>query len=241
MTAVTEGTLGTPQINSHFPVDTVEAMRPGFRVSAQDPYWGNREFVFGRYNGTIRQFGLCVATPALVSGRMRYEMTEVPNTANLGRPLMVAMMSGVAGNFGWFCDGGLVPVNSNASVAADTAIGIAAAGQAGANSAGKQMLGARNILAATATVVKACNAPNGSLELQIPSSEGWFAGIYLSGTGIQAGTTVVSIDPSGTRATLSLATNARIAGGSITGTYNNATVFYNVVHLNRVFAQGAIT
>lgn len=241
MTAVTEGILGTPQINSHFLLDTVEAMRPGFQVSGQDPYWGNREFIYARLNGTIRQFGLCVMTPALSGGRMRYEATEVPNTANLGRPLYVAMKGGAAGDFGWFCVSGLCPVNSSASVAADTAIGIAAAGQAGANSAGKQMLNARNILAATTTVAKVCNAASGVLELQIPSTDGWFTGIYLSGTGIQAGTTVVSMDASGTRAVLSLATNALVSGATITGTYNNATVFYNVVHLNRVFAQGAIT
>lgn len=241
MTAVTEGTLGAPQLNAYFPLDNVEAMRPGFLVSAQDPYWGNREFVYARYNGTIRQFGLCVAIPALVAGRFRYEMTEVPNTANLGRPLHVAMRDGVAGNFGWFCVTGLTPVNCTASVAADTAIGIAAAGQGGANAAGKQLLNARSIVAATATVAKVCQGNAGSLELQIPGPEGWFAGVYLSGTGIAAATTVTQIDASGTRATLSAALTAQINGGTVTGTYNNAVVFYNVAHLNRVSAQGAIT
>jgi hypothetical protein len=239
--AANPGVLGLPQMNSFFVADTLELVRPGFIAPGVDPYWGFREFVYARYNGTIRQFGLCVLSAALVGGRMRYEATEVPNTANLGRSLAVAMVGGGAGNFGWFCITGLVPVNSSASVAADSAIGIAAAGQAGANSAGKQLLNARNILPSSTTVAKVCNAPNGTTELQIPNADGWFIGAYLSGTGMPAGVTVTAIDPSGTRATLSAATNARVAGATITATYNNATVHYNVILANRLFAQGAVT
>ena len=57
---------------------------------------------------------------------------------------------------------------------------------------------------------------------------------------IAAGTTVSSIDPSGRFVTLSAVTTAAVAG-TVTATYNNATVFYNVAHINRPFAQGAIT
>ncbi len=53
-------------------------------------------------------------------------------------------------------------------------------------------------------------------------------------------TRVTDIDPSGTLVTLSVATTAAV-NGTVTGTYNNATIFYNVAHLNRPFAQGAIT
>jgi hypothetical protein len=81
---------------------------------------------------------------------------------------------------------------------------------------------------------------SGSTKLQIPSADGWFIGAYLSGTGIAALTTVVDIDPSGTQVTLSVATTA-IINGTVTATYNNATVFYNVAHINRALAQGPIT
>ena len=77
-------------------------------------------------------------------------------------------------------------------------------------------------------------------DLQVPNSDGWFVGAYLSGTGIAAATTVSSIDPSGRFVTLSVVTTAAVSG-SVTATYNNATIFYNVAHLNRPFAQGAIT
>src|SRR5574343_241490 len=91
----------------------------------------------------------------------------------------------------------VTPVNCSANVAADTTFGITAAGQAGANSAGKQILNGRVMAPATTTVAKANSvAANASNMLQVTNSDGWFVGVYLSGTGIAAGTTVTSIDPS---------------------------------------------
>jgi hypothetical protein len=46
--------------------------------------------------------------------------------------------------------------------------------------------------------------------------------------------------PNGPEVTASVANSADIAG-TVTLTYNNGTIFYNVVHFNRPFAQGAIT
>jgi hypothetical protein len=134
----------------------------------------------------------------------------------------------------------MTPVDCNASVAADTTFGIAAAGQGGANTAGKQILNARVMIAAAATVAKAGVANSGSNKLQVSGADGWFIGAYLSGTGIAAGTTITDIDPSGTQVTLSAVTTAAV-NSTVTATYNNATIFYNVAHLNRPFAQGAIT
>lgn len=232
---------GAQQINFVYDVDTTQRHPTGLIVTAIDSYWGPGEFMYARANGSVRQCGLCVLTPALASNTLRYEATEVPNTANLGRTLAVAMSDMASGEFGWFCVGGLTPVNCNASVAADTTFGIAAAGQGGANSAGKQILNSRVMLAATTTVVKTgCTGVNGQNTINIPNAEGWFRGIYVSGTGIAAGATVTGVSPDGRTATLS-ANNTAAVTGSVTGTYNNATVFYNVAHVNRPFAQGAIT
>jgi hypothetical protein len=85
-----------------------------------------------------------------------------------------------------------------------------------------------------------CAAANASRRLVTPNADGWFIGAYLSGTGIAAGTTVVSIDPDNRTVTLSADTTAQVTG-TVTATYNNATVYYNIVHINRPFAQGAIT
>lgn len=223
--------------------DTTQREVMGSIVSASDPVWGGLDFMYVRATASIRQFGLVAlqATWDATLNAFRMDATEVANTANLGRSLAVALMAMTVGQFGWVVVSGNIPVNCNASVAAGTTFGIAAAGQGGANSAGKQVLNAVIGVAASQTIAKTnCIAPNGSTVLQVTNSDGWFPGIYLSGAGIQAGTTVTSIDPSGRFVTLSLATNA-IVTGTITGTYNNGTVFYNVATISRPFAQGAIT
>jgi hypothetical protein len=244
MYAQTDSVIGLPPLGfGGLVADATPRVQPGNFITMVDNYWGAGEFIYLRANGTIRMLGICTILQVFDStlGCWRWDATEVPNTAGLGRELAVAMNAMTAGQYGWFCISGLVPVNCQAAVAADTTFGIAAAGQGGANSAGKQILNARVVGASSATVVKAnCAAASGSLVLQVPNSDGWFEGVFLSGTGIQAATTVVSIDPTGRFVTLSLATSAAVAG-SVTATYNNATIFYNVAQLNRPFAQGAIT
>jgi hypothetical protein len=206
-----------------------------------DQYWGGAEIMYAQANGTIRMGGLCVDTPVISGNAVLHQMTEVPNTANLGQSIYVAMTSFTAGQYGWFMVCGVAPVNCNASVAANTSLGIAAAGQGGAQTASKQLLGARVAIAASQTVAKSnCFANNGSVTLFVPNSDGWFIGAYLSGTGIAAATVVSDIDPSGNVVTLSAATTGQV-NGTVTATYNNGTVFFNVVQLNSPIAQGAIT
>lgn len=238
--ASTSGIVGQQQCTPFNLPDTTARAVPGLIYNAVDPYWGGGEFIYCKANGSIRQFGLVVITQTFASGQVVYNATEVPNTANLGRTLGIAMVVASSGQFLWVCVGGVMPVNCNASVAADTTFGIAAAGQGGANGAGKQVLNARIVVAASQTVAKTGVANASSNRLQVASADGWFAGVYLSGTGIAAGTTVTDIDPSGTQVTLSANTTA-LVNGTVTGTYNNGTVFYNVAHVNRPFAQGAIT
>lgn len=244
MFAPVDAVVGTPQIQfAGLVADTTPRIQPGNFLTAVDNWWGAGEFIYARAAGSIRAFGLCVLTPVFDStlNSWRFDATEVPNTANLGRMLAVATLALTSGQYAWFQISGITPVNCSASVAADTTFGIAAAGQGGANSAGKQVLNARILAAGATTVVKAnCTAQSGATVLQVPNSDGWFVGAYLSGTGIAAGTTVSSIDASGRFVTLSAATTAAVAG-NVTATYNNGTVFYNVAHLNRPFAQGAIT
>lgn len=239
--SVIDHIVGTPQLTPFNLPDTTARAAPGLIVNAVDPYWGGGEFIYVKAGGSIRQYGLIVITQTFASGQVVYTATEAPNTANLGRMLGVAMTVATSGQFFWACIGGVVPVNSSAAVAADTAFGIAAAGQAGAIANGKQILNARVVVASTQTVAKAnCTANSGSLLLNVPSADGWFIGAYLSGTGVASGATVTDIDPSGTRVTMSAVSTAAIAG-TVTATYNNATVYYNVAHVNRPFAQGQVT
>lgn len=235
-----DGIVGSPAVAPFGLPDTVSRAQPGLIYAGQDPYWGGGEFIYCVAGGSIRQFGLVVLTPSFSGNQIVYTATEAPNTANLGRTLGVAMTVATVGQFIWVCVGGVVPVNCSAAVAADTTFGIAAAGQGGANSAGKQILNARVVVASTQTVAKTGVANSGSNQLQVTDSMGWFIGAYLSGTGIAAGTTVTDISPDGRTVTLSANTTAAV-NGTVTATYNNATVFYNVAHINRPFAQGAIT
>lgn len=213
-------------------------------VTAWDKVWGTGEFVWGRANGAIRQYGLCVCTPVWdATGKtFTFNWTEVPNTANLGRELGVAQCAGAmaAGDYGWFMVAGITPINGTASVAADTTFGITAAGQVGANSAGKQILGGRVITPATQTVVKAGRGNAGEDIIYFNETDGFFVGGYLSGTGVGASAAITAIDPLGRFVRTSVVNSAAISG-NVTQTANNATIFYNVARLNRPIAQGAIT
>lgn len=242
--ATLPGVLGASQINlSGLVAETTAREQPGLIVTGIDNWWGTGEFIYAKANGSIRTMGLCVLTPAFSSSLNSWEFlaTEVPNTANLGRMLCVSQLALSSGQYSWFMISGLTPINGSASVAADTAFGIAAAGQIGAIANGKQVLNARVAVAATATVAKSnCTADSGSTTLNVANTDGWFPGIYLSGTGIAALTIVNSIAPGGRAVTLSVATTAAVSG-TVTGTYNNATIYYNIAHLNRPFAQGQVT
>lgn len=245
MFAGLEGIVGSQPVGlGNLDKDTTVRMNQGLILNAVDPWWGGGEFIWARATAAIRAQGLCVLTPVFDAtlNAWRFDATEVPNTANLGRTLAVCMGSAsAAGIYGWYMLSGVVPVNCQAAVAADTTFGIAAAGQGGANTAGKQVLNGRVVGASTATVAKAnALAANGSLVLQVPNSDGWFVGAFLSGTGIAAGAVISAIDASGRFVTMSAATTAQVAG-PVTATYNNGVIFYNVAHLNRAFAQGAIT
>jgi hypothetical protein len=238
--ANTDAIVGNQQIAFWGLPDTTARQQPGLSLSAVDSYWGGAEFIYCRATASIRQFGLVRIVPTLQSTGWRYDATEVGNTANLGDTLAVCCTSATVGQYFWAQITGVVPINCNASVAADTTFGIAAAGQGGANSAGKQVLNARIIAPATTTVVKTAQGNSGSLQLTVTGNEGWFIGAYLSGTGIAANTVIVDMSPNGNIITLNNATTA-LVNGSVTATYNNGTVFYNVAHINRPFAQGAIT
>lgn len=238
-----------PQIGYPIPqfsglvVDTTPRLPPGTIQAFTDNWWGFGEFMYARAAGTIRAFGLCVTTPVFDStlNSYRYDVTEAPNTANLARSVMVAVKAMASGDYGWFQISGLTPINGSASIAADTSFGITAAGQVGAVAAGKQILNARNMIAGAATVAKTnCITQGISTVLQVPNSDGWFVGAFLSGTGVGAAAVVSSISPDGRTVTMSVASTAAISG-TVTATYNNATIFYNVAHINRPFAQGAIT
>lgn len=236
-----DGIVGTQQAAFYLLPDTTQRMKTGSIVPVTDPYWGGAELMYVKATGTITQSALCIISSVFNTNTWDISATVVPNTPNLAQSVGIACTSATVGQFFWLLVAGTAPVKSGASVAADTSFGITAAGTVGAVAAGKQILGGRIQAAATTTVIKTnCVNNAGSNQLSVPNSDGWFAGVYLSGTGVGAACTVTDISPDGRTVTMSAVSTAAISG-SVTATYNNATIFYNVAYVNRPFAQGAIT
>jgi len=216
---------------------------PGFLAPIVDPVFGVGEAQFFRAGAGIRLGALCMPLPVWDATNQTYQMNmiEVTNTTLLGRPAYIYLGNTAltTGQYGWFLTSGIAPVNSAASVAAGVAIGIGGAGQAGTNSAGKQILGATVVAAATATVAKTGVGTAGDNVIYFPSgTQGMFAGQYASGTGVGASAIVSAVFPD--RVTVTVVNSAAIAG-TVTMTNNNSTIFYNTVHINRPIFQGPIT
>lgn len=231
--------IGTQPVGNFFVPDSTQRHPLGAQISVTDPYWGGQELMYVSFPAST---ALSVGHVLVVDSA--FSATAVPNTANLGQSVAFALNavpSNASVQYGWVVIGGKCPALSGASVAANAAIGITAAGKLGANAAGKQILNAKVQVAATTTVVKTnTQTQNGSNVLKVSSTDGWFIGVALTGTGIAASTEVTGIDPDNRTVTMD---NAATATGavSVTGTYNDGTLFWNVLHVQRPFAQGAIT
>lgn len=249
--------IGAPAIEAVVPVPATLAalpIPPGLIVEAEDPVWGPGEFIFARANGTIRLYGLCVLTEVwdATNKVFTYNMTEAPTTTLLARSLYIAIGTGAGvassvnaftvGQYGYFMTTGRSPVNSSSSIAAATTFGHNAAGQATANAVSVQVVNATTVTPATQTVVAAATGfgAAGDFRIGLASTAGFFVGGYVSGTGVGASAIITNVDQLNSVITVSVANSAQVTG-NVTITYNNATIFYNVVSLNRAFAQGAIT
>ena len=105
-------------------------------------------------------------------------------------------------------------------------LAIGAAGIVAATATGKQLIGVRNLVAATGTVTVTADTVNGTGILTTGGYDGFFLGMALSGTGIPASTVVAKLDPDGRRiytgsAIATLGDKDSTATGTITltGTY----------------------
>lgn len=223
--------VGVQPLSFRFVSDTTQRQPLGEKIAGVSAYWGGAEFVYLLSNDAVVQ-------GSLITWDKSFKATLLANTANQGVSVGVALCAAASGNYFWaFISGDLVPVATAASVAAGTTFGIGGTGEAGANSAGKQILNAKSVIASTGTVVKAgTQTTNGSTVLQVSNDDGWFVGVALTGTGIASSTTISSISSDGRFVTMN---NAATATGSVsvTGTYTG----YIIAQMDRPFAQGAIT
>jgi hypothetical protein len=233
-------TAGLQPLNDWFSPDTTQRHPLGFTVTAVDPFWGEGQFIYVKSNDAILKGSCCIiGTPNT------YLATLMPSTAGLGQPVGFAIAPMASGTYGWLQIAGGTVVKTNATVAADAVIGVAAAGILGTNTNGKQLLNFHNVKAATATVTATVNTINGSGVLTFANGyDGFFLGIVITGTGIAAATTVIAkLDPDGRTAYTgsaigTLGDKPSTATGSITltGTYTG----FGLGIAQYPFTQGAI-
>ena len=238
MYASADGLSGYQSPNGWFVPDTTQRHPLGFKADFSDPFWGYAEMIYGKASGAIAMGLVCVLDDS-------FNAVGVPNAANQGFPVVVAMNKMATLTYGWFLKAGLAVYATNATVAADAAIGIGAIGTLGTNAAGKQLLGIRNRLSATATVAKTLTqTTNASSVLYMAQGyDGMFLGMALSGTGIPASTFVAKLGPDGNTVYMGSAIGTvdklATATGSVTvtGTYTG----FGAGIFDYAFCQGAIT
>jgi hypothetical protein len=225
-------TVGVAPVGFLYAPDTVQRCSLGLLVNGVDPYWGGGEFIYLKSNDVI----LC---GSLVIWDLSQVATLVGSTANLGVSVAVAMMPAAAGTYFWAAvKADRVPCKATATVVAGATIGIgtSAGTVSGTLVAGKQLLGAKGVIASAGTVTFAnTQTQNGSPVVVVQNADGLYPGIATSGTGIAA-STVSSIAPDNRTVTLSANCTAT---GSVTMTGTNTG--FVIAQINRAFAQGAIT
>jgi len=233
--------MGYPAIEQVVPVPADPPrglpISAGFIATAEDPVWGPGEFVFGRVSAGIRIYGGCMALPVWDSTNRvyTYNFLEWTATANAGRPYYVYQgnRAGVAGEYAWFQTSGRSPLNCDATVAAGVAVGHNAAGRGSADAATLGIEGAICITPATQTVVSAGSGVIGEFTIRLQNIEGFIIGGYVSGTGVGAAAIISGRDEIAKTITVTVANSAAVTG-NVTVTYNNATIFYNVLEMNRM-------
>lgn len=200
----------------------------GMVMDGVDPYFGYGRFIYLKA-GAIENPGrlLTIVDQTFVT-------TDLANTAGLGYPFVVCRQVMPLSAWGWYQFEGVCPIQTANSVAAGVVVGIGGAGQAGTNSAGKQLLNTKVLKASTFTLTKQGTTQNGSKKIIVTNVDGLFVGLTPSGTGIAAGT-IESIDPGGLAFN-----NSAVSTASATVTVTFTYTGFLLVHINCPFGQGAI-
>lgn len=181
---------GPQPFNDWFAPDTTQRHALGTVVDAVDPYWGQGRFLYVKSADAILK-------GSVVMWDESHNAALLPSTALQGFPWAVAMAPMASGTYGWVQTAGRAVYKTNATVAADAIVAIAAAGILGATATGKQLIGVRNRVSATGTKTASAQTTLGSYVLKTDGYDGFFLGMALSGTGVPASTVVAKLDPDG--------------------------------------------
>ena len=183
---------GSQPFNDWFSPDTTQRHALGLQITAVDPFWGAGKFMYVKSNDAILK-------GSVVMWDEVYQGVLLPSAVTQGFPFGVAMAPMASGTFGWIQLEGRAVYKTNATVAADGVLAIAAAGILGATATGKQVIGIRNRKAATGTEsILNVSTTNGSgILYAIGGYDGLFLGAALSGTGIAGSSIVVKLGSDG--------------------------------------------
>jgi len=192
MFAAINGYAGSQPFNDWFAADTTQRHVLGTKVDAVDNFWGFGSFMYVKSQAAILKGSLVMWDEANLSDLL-------PSAVTQGFPWGVAMSPMASGTYGWIQTEGRVVYKTNATVAADGVVAIAAAGILGATATGKQLLGVRNRKSATGTEsITGVQTTTGSGILYATGGyDGAFVGAALSGTGIPASSIVVKLGSDG--------------------------------------------
>ena len=215
--------------------DTTQQHPLGLCVYEHDDFFGSRELIYVK-SAAAMVYGtpVTLAYTTATNGTAVVTATAMATSIANGTPVVAtATKFTAADQFGWAVRAGFAPVASDSALAADAAVFAHAAGRIGATGVGKQLLGINVNQAATKTVVKTATTEKGSYIIRLPnglSADGWFVGMPLTGTGIgsSAKITAINTDRTVTVDVVSTATGTV----SVTGTYNDSTIYWSVCHLS---------
>lgn len=190
MFSVIGSMAGTQPFNDWFAPDTTQRHPLGLKLTAVDPYWGLGVFMYVKS-------GAAILKGSLVAWDEAYLGELLPSAVTQGFPWGVAMAPMASGTYGWIQLEGRAVYKTNATVAADGVVAVAAAGILGATATGKQLIGVRNRVAATGTKTVTAKTETGTNVLKTDGYDGFFIGMALSGTGIPASTVVAGLSADG--------------------------------------------
>lgn len=145
-------TLGLPPITSTLASSTTAGRstpsRLGQIAKAYDTTYGEGEFIY------LKGLDNTVVGSVVTYSPSTYQTALVPNTANLGQPVAVAMSANLTGYYGWYQISGVAVVKKTA-VQVTPSVALFISGTAGrlmsTAASGKQILNARSANTATVT------------------------------------------------------------------------------------------
>jgi len=220
---------GNQPFNDWFAPDTTQRHALGLKVDAVDNFWGMGSFVYFKSNDAILKGSAVVLDEV-------YQGVLLPSAVTQGFGFGIAMAPMASGTYGWLQVAGRAVYKTNATVAADGVMAIAAAGILGATATGKQVLNIRNRKSATGTETFTALTTTGSSVLKaVNGYDGAFLGAALSGTGIPASTVVAKLGSDGVTVYMGSAIGTvdklATATGTITVTatytgYGSGMIFY---------------